>query len=94
MTTDDGVKINECEMMLKCEVAICASGLVSTKFSVLSNSFSAEYGWTAGPALNIVIKSGTNNVRGDGLFMTRPGAWQAKTFGTDGFTVRRYPPVL
>ena len=26
--------------------------------SVLSNAFSAEFGWTAGPALNIVTKSG------------------------------------
>src|SRR5262250_1388624 len=55
------------------------------EISVLSNSFSAEYGWTAGPALNIVTKSGTNDVRGEGLWLTRPGAWQAKTFGTDGF---------
>src|SRR6267378_1926904 len=53
--------------------------------SVLSNAFSAEFGWTAGPAMNIVTKSGTNDLRGEGLFMTRPGAWQAKTFGTDGF---------
>jgi hypothetical protein len=37
------------------------------------------------PALNIVTNSGTNDVRGEGLFMTAPGAWQAKTFGTDGF---------
>ncbi len=28
--------------------------------TVLSNAFSSEYGWTAGPALNIVTKSGTN----------------------------------
>ena len=55
------------------------------EISVLSNAFSAEFGWTAGPALNIVTKSGTNDVRGEGLFMTRPGAWQAKTFGTEGF---------
>jgi hypothetical protein len=55
------------------------------EISVLSNAFSAEFGWTAGPALNIVTKSGTNVVRGEGLFMTRPGAWQAKTFGTEGF---------
>src|SRR5262249_49172052 len=51
----------------------------------LSNAFSAEFGWTAGPALNIVTKSGTNDVHGEGLYMVRPGAWQAKTFGTDGF---------
>ena len=55
------------------------------EISVLSNAFSAEFGWTAGPALNIVTKSGTNDVHGEGLFMTRPGAWQAKTFGTEGF---------
>ena len=55
------------------------------EISVLSNAFSAEYGWTAGPALNIVTKSGTNNPRGEGLFLARPGGWQAKTFSTDGF---------
>ncbi len=55
------------------------------EISVLSNAFSAEFGWTAGPALNIVTKSGTNDVRGEGLYMTRPGGWQAKTFGTTGF---------
>jgi hypothetical protein len=53
--------------------------------SVLSNAFSAEYGWTAGPALNIVTKSGTNTFRGEGLYMARPGSWQAKDFSTDGF---------
>ena len=36
--------------------------------SVLSNAFSAEFGWTAGPALNIVTKSGTNDVHGEGLY--------------------------
>ena len=55
------------------------------EISVLSNAFSAEFGFTAGPALNIVTKSGTNDVHGEGLYMARPGAWQAKTFGTDGF---------
>lgn len=55
------------------------------EMAVISNAFSAEYGWTAGPALNIVTKSGTNDVHGEGLFMIRPGDWQAKTFSTDGF---------
>ena len=36
------------------------------EIAVLSNAFSAEFGWTAGPALNIVTKSGTNNVHGEG----------------------------
>ena len=53
--------------------------------AVLSNAFSAEYGWTSGPAMNIVTKSGTNALRGEGLYITRPGDWQADTFSTNGF---------
>ncbi|HJW93368.1 MAG TPA: carboxypeptidase regulatory-like domain-containing protein, partial [Thermoanaerobaculia bacterium] len=53
--------------------------------TVLSNAFSAEYGWTAGPAVNVVTKSGTNTIRGEGLFLSRPGTSQAKTFSTKGF---------
>ena len=53
--------------------------------TVLSNAFSAEYGWTAGPALNIVTKSGTNNMHGEFLYMNRLGSAQAKTFSTSGF---------
>ena len=55
------------------------------EIAVLSNAFSAEFGWTAGPALNIVTKSGTNNLHGEALYMSRPGDWQAKNFSTDGF---------
>jgi hypothetical protein len=55
------------------------------EMAVISNAFSAEYGWTAGPALNIVTKSGTNNLHGEGLFLMRPGDWQAETFSTNGF---------
>ncbi len=53
--------------------------------AVLSNAFSAEYGWTAGPALNIVTKSGTNDMRGEVLYMNRPGGWQKDKFSTSGF---------
>ncbi len=55
------------------------------EMAVISNAFSAEFGWTAGPALNIVTKSGTNNVHGEGIFLIRPGDWQAETFSTKGF---------
>ena len=55
------------------------------EMTVLSNAFSAEFGWTAGPALNIVTKSGTNELHGEALYMGRPGGWQAKTFATNGF---------
>jgi len=44
------------------------------EMTVLSNSFSAEFGWTAGPALNIVTKSGTNHFHGEGIYMLRPGS--------------------
>ena len=57
------------------------------EIAVLSNAFSAEFGWTAGPALNIVTKSGTNALHGQALYMARPGDSQAKTFSTDGFCV-------
>jgi hypothetical protein len=55
------------------------------EMTALSNAFSAEFGWTAGPAVSIVTKSGTNVPHGDGLFLGRPEALQAKTFATDGF---------
>jgi hypothetical protein len=60
------------------------------EMTVLSNAFSSEFGWTAGPALNIVTKSGTNGVHGEALYMGRPGDMQAKSFSTKGFC----PPSL
>ena len=53
--------------------------------NVLTNAFSAEFGWTSGPALNFVTKSGTNGFHGEGLFLFRPGSWQAETFPTKNF---------
>jgi hypothetical protein len=55
------------------------------EIAVLANAFSAEFGWTAGPAMNIVTKSGTNNIRGEGLYLGRPGQWQSTSFSTKGF---------
>ena len=55
------------------------------EMTVLSNAFSSEYGWTAGPALNIVTKSGTNSLHGEGLYLVRPGDFQAKSFSTKNF---------
>src|SRR3954464_11971538 len=59
--------------------------------AVLTNAFSAEFGWTAGPAFNIVTKSGTNDVRGEALYLGRPGGMQAKTFSTEGFCAPSVP---
>ena len=65
------------------------------EMQVLTNAFSAEFGWTSGPALNIVTKSGTNDLHGEGLFMVRPGGnWQAKTFSTKGFCPPSVPTCV
>jgi len=64
------------------------------EFAVISNAFSAEYGWTAGPALNIVTKSGTNDLHGEGIFLIRPGDWQAETFSTSGFCPPSVPSCV
>src|SRR5690349_4775203 len=64
------------------------------EIAILANAFSAEYGWTSGPALNIVTKSGTNDLHGEALFMARPGDWQAKTFSTRDFCPRTVPTCV
>ena len=56
------------------------------EIQVLTNAFAPEFGWTSGPALNIVTKSGTNAVHGEALVLSRPGGdLQAKEFSTRGF---------
>ncbi len=64
------------------------------EMTVLSNAFSSEYGWTAGPALNIVTKSGTNGLHGEGLFMSRLGGMQARTFSTKNFCPPSVPTCV
>ncbi|HEU0177726.1 MAG TPA: TonB-dependent receptor [Blastocatellia bacterium] len=64
------------------------------EITALSNAFSSEFGWTAGPALNIVTKSGTNSLHGEGLFMIRPGDWQAEKFSTKNFCPPSVPSCV
>ncbi|HEX6973345.1 MAG TPA: TonB-dependent receptor, partial [Vicinamibacterales bacterium] len=64
------------------------------EMALLSNAFSSEFGWTSGPAINIVTKSGTNAYHGEGLFLSRPGGMQAETFSTDGFCPPSVPTCL
>src|SRR5439155_440520 len=65
------------------------------EITILSNAFSSEFGWTSGPALNIVTKSGTNQFHGEGLLLVRPsGSWQAKTFSTKGFCPPSVPSCV
>jgi hypothetical protein len=44
--------------------------------------------------LNIVTKSGTHGFHGEGLFMSRPGGMQAKTFSTAGFCAPSVPSCV
>lgn len=63
--------------------------------TVLSNAFSSEYGWTSGPALNMVTKGGDNALHGEALVMSRPGgSFQAKSFPTDGFCPPSVPTCV
>jgi hypothetical protein len=65
------------------------------EIQILSNAFSSEYGWTSGPALNIVTKSGTNAMHGEALVLHRPGGeLQAKQFSTDGFCPESVPTCV
>jgi outer membrane receptor protein involved in Fe transport len=45
--------------------------------TVLTNSFSAEYGRGTGGAINLVTRTGTNDARGDVVVTSRPGGLQA-----------------
>jgi hypothetical protein len=64
------------------------------EMQVLTNAFSSEFGWTSGPALNVVTKSGTNELHGQGLVLIRPGGWQAKSFSTSGFCPPSVPACV
>ncbi|MDQ1593071.1 MAG: hypothetical protein QOG71_3698 [Pyrinomonadaceae bacterium] len=64
------------------------------EITILSNAFSSEFGWSTGSALNIVTKSGTNSVHGEGLYLVRPGGWQAKSFSTDNFCPPSVPTCV
>ena len=55
------------------------------EMTVMTNAFSSEFGWTSGPALNVVTKSGTNQFHGEGSHLARPGDMQAKGFPTKNF---------
>jgi Carboxypeptidase regulatory-like domain len=51
------------------------------EMSVLTNAFSAEYGWSTGSVVNIVTKSGGNQYHGDVLELWRPSSTEAALSG-------------
>jgi len=50
------------------------------EFQVISNQFSAEYGHSSGPFVNVITKSGTNDVHGSGFLLFRHKDLQARGF--------------
>ncbi len=48
------------------------------EFTVLPNSFSAEYGRTSGGVVNVVTKTGTNDHHGEFIGLWRPAGIQAR----------------
>lgn len=69
------------------------------EFQVNRNSFNAEFGFTAGTAVNVVTKSGTNNLHGSAYFYFRSDKTAAKErfiprfipAGTRAFQQQVYP---
>jgi outer membrane receptor protein involved in Fe transport len=62
---------------------------------VLTNQFSAEFGRALGGAVNVVTRSGTNDLQGRGFFYQQDGSWNAKNFFAlsqprPQFTTRNY----
>ena len=65
------------------------------EIAVLSNAFSAEFGWTAGPALNIVTKSGTNDAARRGAVSWRaPAAGRRRRSRPTASARRRSPSCV
>jgi hypothetical protein len=56
------------------------------EMTILTNAFSAEYGYTAGSVINIVTKGGGNKFHGEALETWRPSAPEAKLSGFNSST--------
>ena len=65
------------------------------EFQVNRNAFAAEFGFTAGTAVNVVTKSGTNDFHGSGYFFYRSQKTSARNFfdtrAIKAFNQQMYP---
>jgi hypothetical protein len=60
------------------------------EFNLQSSNFTAEYGNAGGGIVNVVVKSGTNNIHGTAFSFLRDGRWNARQFfATSQDTLKR-----
>ena len=64
------------------------------EFQVNRNSFTAEFGFTAGTAVNVITKSGSNNFHGSGYIFYRSDKTSARNFFRLHEPASRRPPAL
>ncbi len=57
------------------------------QFKVQTNSFSAEFGRSAGAVINVSIKSGTNDLRGSAWYYNRDRSLAAKSWNANTFSL-------
>jgi len=82
----DGVSINDNSNSTPGSILGSNLGVEAIReFSIVSNSYSAEYGRSTGAVVNAVTKSGTNAVHGDMFYFHRNSALDARNF-FDGAT--------
>jgi len=59
------------------------------QFKVQTNSFSAEFGRSAGAVINVSIKSGSNDVKGSAWYYNRDASLAAKSWNANTFGLRK-----
>jgi hypothetical protein len=79
----DGTDVNDYKNTMPGSVAGLFLGVETVReFRVLTNSFSAEYGRSAGGVITAVTRSGTNGLHGAGFEFLRNSALDARNFFT------------
>src|SRR6185295_17178460 len=83
----DGVSVNDNSNSTPGSILGSNLGVEAIReFSIVSNSYSAEYGRSTGAVVNAVTKSGTNAIHGDMFYFHRNSALDARNF-FDGATI-------